>query len=330
MRKTFMKTPVSLIIDDPAPVISVYYEHWVKDTTEDGRPLLPTYPNELLFKFCDVVEKHGIRGKFSVVPMAGNKGDLINGLSGVPLEKVKQWIECVKSRLVPAFSIGPEMLTHNLAIDIKTGEDLPLNERDWASTQTRETLTPYISKALSLLKDAGFSPVGVTSPWDFGIEVEDEYQEAISSAVEEVTGSKTAWFFLRGLRDRPNAKPWVALDKDGRTLVSIPATLRDRFWCSIDSPREDEEFVNSVADRLISEDGKTGEILDVLNTNGYPILVTHWQSLMSNGLGTGIKMLEVVAERINRNLKDVVEWKSFEEIMDMVIANKMAYPKPVF
>ncbi len=325
-----MKTPVSLIIDDPAPIISVYHEHAGKDATEDGRPLVATYPNELLFRFCDVAEKHGLRGKFSVVPMAGNKGDLIRGFQGVSRADLNEWIACVQTRLTPAFSVCPEMLTHHLAVDLSTGRDLPLNEKDWASTQTRETLTPYIAKALSLLTEAGFSPVGVTSPWDFGIEVEEEYQEAISAAVEQVTGSRVAWFFLRTLRERPNAKPWVALDRNGRTLVSIPATLRDRFWESIDTPRTDEEYVRSVADRLISEDGTRGEILDVLNTGGYPILITHWQSLMSNGLGTGIRMLDTVAERINRTLSDRVEWKSFEEILNMVLANKAAYPKPVF
>lgn len=42
-----MKTPISWIIDDPAPVISVYYEHANTATTKDGRPLVPTYPHSL-------------------------------------------------------------------------------------------------------------------------------------------------------------------------------------------------------------------------------------------------------------------------------------------
>ena len=52
-----MKVPVSLIIDDPAPVISVYHEHSDPPTTKDGRPLITHFPNELLDRFCDVVEK---------------------------------------------------------------------------------------------------------------------------------------------------------------------------------------------------------------------------------------------------------------------------------
>ncbi len=325
-----MKTPISWIIDDPAPIISVYYEHAGKATTQDGRPLIPTYPNEMLFEFCDIIEKHGIRGKFSVIPMPGNKGDIVNGLEGVPAEQLTEWLDCVKTRVIPAFSVGPEMLTHHKAVDLATGEALPQNERDWASTQDRTTFTPYITKALSLLKEVGINAIGVTSPWDFGIEVEEEYETAISDAVDEVHSSKKAWFFLRGLRDRPNAKPWVAREQNGKTLVSIPATTRDYIWASIDTPRTDDEYVSEIADKLITADGKEGEIIRVLATGGYPILITHWQSLMSNGLGTGLRVMDEVGRRVGLHLADKVEWMSFEQITDLVLANKEAYPKPVF
>ncbi|MBO5870586.1 MAG: hypothetical protein J6Q89_07550 [Clostridia bacterium] len=325
-----MKTPISWIIDDPAPIISVYYEHAGKPNTQDGRPLIPTYSNEMFFEFCDIIERNGICGKFSVVPMPGNKGDIVNGLDGVSKEDLDEWMNCLKTRVMPAFSVGPEMLTHHKAVDLETGAALPMNERDWASTQDRKTFVPYISKALSLLKEAGLYSIGVTSPWDFGIEVEDEYEHSISASVEQVTGSKKAWFFLRGLRDRPNAKPWVAREEDGRTLVSIPATTRDYIWQTIDCPRTDDEYVSEIADNLITADGKEGHIIRVLNTGGYPILITHWQSLMSNGLGTGLRVMDEVGKRIKEHLSDKVEWMSFEQITDLVLSNKEAYPKPVF
>ena len=325
-----MKTPISWIIDDPAPVISVYYEHANKATTEDGRPLVPTYSNELLFEFCDIIERWGICGKFSLIPMPGNKGDIINGIEGIPKDKMTEWLDCVKHRIFPAFSIGPEMLTHHKAVDLETGNALSMNERDWASTQDRKTFVPYISKALTILKDAGFHSIGVTSPWDFGIEVESEYEYSISKSVEDVTDSKKAWFFLRGLRDRPNAKPWVAYDAEDRVLVSIPATTRDYIWATIDNPRTDEEYVCEIADKLITADGKEGHIIRVLETGGYPILITHWQSLMSNGLGTGLKVMDEVGRRITEHLSDRVEWMSFEQITDLVVTNKAEYPKPIF
>lgn len=336
-----MKYPVSLIIDDPAPVISTFYQSACSGTTnfphaklrqetKDGRPLVKTFSNELLYRFCDIIEHRGIKGKFSVVPMPGNQGDIVNGIVGADPDAVSEWIEVVKKRVEPRFSIGPEMLTHNLAVDLETGNALDISERDWSMTQNKETLTPYIEKALTLLRDTGFEAFGVTSPWNFGIKVEDEYAAAISQAVYEVTGRTQAWYFLRGLRDTPNAKPWVQYEEQGRIVVSIPATTGDVIWQTMDTPEQSEEYVSQIADMLITEDAKEGEIIRVMESGGYPILVTHWQSLMSNGLGTGLRVLDEVARRINENLSDSLSWMSFEEIMKLVVENKADYPKPIF
>ncbi len=325
-----MRVPITLIIDDPAPIISVYREHSAVPFTKDGRALVPTYSNDLLFDFCDVIEKYGIKGKFSVVPMPGNKGDIINGIEGVEKSLVDEWLETVRARVAPKFSIGPEILSHHKAVDLLTGKALDVSEKIWAMDQDRTTLTPYISKALSLLKEAGFDAFGVTSPWDFGITVEDEYVAAISQAVYDVTGKSNAWYFLRALRNRKNAKPWVAYFENGRTVVSIPATTTDVIWQTIDTVESSDEYVSSVADKLITEDGSEGEIIRVIDDGGYPILVTHWQSLMSNGSGTGIRVLAEVARRIALNLSDKVEWKSFEEIMNIVVNNKEQFPKLEF
>ena len=335
------RIPISLIIDDPAPVVNAFYLSAVSGTTnyehaklrqetKDGRPLIKRFPNELLLRFCDIIERRGIRGKFSVIPMVGNSGDIINGLRDVSEEELREWIDTVKSRIEGRFTIGPEMLTHNFAVDLETGNALPMNEHVWSQSQDRSTLTPYIAKALSLLNEAGFDAFGVTSPWQFGINVEDEYAAAISRAVYDVTGRCEAWYFCRGLRGVPDAKPWVQLEEEGRTLVSIPATTRDVFWQTMDTTESSDEYVSSIADILITADGKSGQIVDVINTNGYPILVTHWQSLMSNGLGTGLRILDEVARRVNELLGDRVEWMSFAEIMRLVIENKSAYPKPHF
>lgn len=323
-----MKIPISWIIDDPAPVISVYKEHSDSPFTGDGRPLVPTYPNELLFRFCDIIERHGIKGKFSVIPMPGNKGDIIRGLEGVSRGELDEWLDTVRARVAPQFSIGPEILSHHKAIDLKTGKPLEMNEKEWAKSRDRTTLTPYIALALSLLREAGFDTFGVTSPWDFGITVEDEYVAAISQAVYEVTGKSEAWYFLHVIRNRENTKPWVALDEGGRTVVSIPATTNDHIWRTIDTAEESDEFVRDLADRLITDDGSQGEVVRILESGGYPILLTHWQSLMSNGLGTGLRVLDEVGARINRLLGDRVEWMSFEQIMRTVISDKAAYPKP--
>ena len=324
------KLPVSLIIDDPAPRVFVYYEHAEKRTTEDGRPLLNEVPNQFLLDFCNVAERFGLRGKFSVVPMPGGRGDIVNGIPGFPLEEIREWLDTVRTRVACRFSLCPEMLTHARAVDLASGALLAMNENAWARTQTAATLTPYIARALSLLRQAGLPATGVTSPWDFGIEVEDEYVKAISAAFYQVYGLKDCWYFLRARRGVPNALPWVALNRDGRRVVSVPATAADHFWQSMNTTDTSPEYVSSIADELITEDGTAGEIPDIIAGGGWPILIAHWQSLFSNGLGTGLKALAEVARRIEKNLGERAQWMSSEEIMKLVLEDPERYPAPAF
>lgn len=322
------KIPLSVIIDDPAPIVSVYQVHAKNKFTKYGAPLLKTYPNSFLFNFCDIVEKYGVKGKFSLVPMPGNLGDIISGIEGVCGSELKEWLDTVKTRIAPNFSIVPELLTHNKAVDIKSMKTLDVKENDWSQTQTEESLTEYIEYALNLLKKAGFNVSGVSSPWDFGIKVENAYHNAIINTVYNVFGKDSSFFFLKGMRNLPNAKPWVEVDRGGKTLVSIPATVHDVFWATINSEDTSESYISSIADKLITKDGKSGEIINVINTGGYPILITHWQSLASNGSYVGLKAFEEVVKRIENNLSNILKWCSFEEILNMVLKDKSSYSKP--
>ena len=325
-----MKKPISLIIDDPAPRVFVYYEHAAKRVTDDGRPLLNAVPNSFLLDFCDVMERFGLRGKFSVVPMPGGRGDIVHGIPGFPDSEIREWLDTVRTRVAKQFSICPEMLTHAQAVDIAGGGFLDVNEKVWASTQNVSTLTPYIAKALALLRDAGLEASGVTSPWDFGIEVEPEYVRAISDAILQVYGRKDCWYFLRSRRHVPNALPWVALSEGDRHVVSVPATASDHFWQTMHTTDTSAAYISRIADSLITADGSSGEIIDIIAGGGWPILIAHWQSLFSNGLGTGLKVLAEVAARIEAHLSDRFEWMSGEEIMRLVLKDPERYPMPDF
>lgn len=324
------KIPISLIIDDPAPRVFVYYEHADTRFTKDGRPLLDEVPNSFMEEFCGVIERYGLRGKFSVIPMPGGRGDIVNGIPGFDKNEIDQWLDMARERVAKQFSICPEILTHAGAVDLETGAIMDINEKVWAVSQNENTLTPYISRALELLRDADLPVSGVTSPWDFGIEIEDEYVAAIAAAFDNVLGKKDSWYFLRGLRNVDNARPWVALNEDGRRVVSVPATAVDHFWQTMDTTDTSDGYVSRVADELITEDGASGEIIDIMARNSWPILITHWQSLFANGARTGLRALETVARRIEKNLGDRVEWMSSEEIMRLVLAEPEKYPKPVF
>jgi hypothetical protein len=127
-------------------------------------------------------------------------------------------------------------------------------------------------------------------------------------AQRAVYGRDFSWYFLHMLYGRPNLRPWIALKTDEHTLVSIPATVNDFWWETINSPRTDAGFIHGIADRILTADGHGGQVRELLDTGSWPVLLTHWQSLFSNGTEAGLAALDEVGRRINRTLGGEVEW----------------------
>lgn len=323
--RTAEPAPLCLLIDDPAPLVHVYRchredVHHKPPFTDDGRPLLDIIPNNFLDRFCDVMERWGIKGKFSIVPAPGGKGDIVKGIEGFDPALTLAWLETARRRLSPLCDFCPEGITHNLAMNLATGECFAESETAWSQHQTRETLTPYLTRELELLKAAGFDCTGVTSPWVFGIEVEPEYIAAIVAAQKAVYDRDFSWYFLHMIYDRPDSRPWIAHQDETATLIAIPANSPDFWWETINSPRTDADYIGAVADKMLTADGRRGTIIDILAAGGWPILLTHWQSLFSNGLETGLAVLDELGRRVQAHLADRVEWKTCSELARLTVS----------
>ena len=113
--------------------------------------------------------------------------------------------------------ITPEILTHARALDLETMTPLSMNERNWTEEQTAATMTSYIARALKILQRVGLSPTGVTSPWDFGIGVEEEYRVAIRQARFGIGVGQT-WYFLHA-DVRQNRAPLARRLATGRQVA---------------------------------------------------------------------------------------------------------------
>src|SRR5437660_99611 len=287
------RTPIGLIVDDSCPLVHVYRCHWMDvhhepPLTKDGRPMLETIANAFLDRFCEVVEEHGIKGKFSIVPAPGGQGDVVRGIAGHDPALTREWLDTAKRRLGPLFDFCSEGITHNLAVNLADGGYLEQSENDWSQTQTRETLTPYLIRQLELLRDAGVDATGVTSPWVFGIKVEPEYIAAIVAAQRAVYGRRVSWYFLHMLHEKPGTRPWIVLDTEEHTLVSIPSNVRDFWWQSIDSPRADADYVNGFG---VAEQGRdervTPETLFAIGSTTTAITTTAMAMLVDDGNSVG-------------------------------------------
>ena len=83
------KIPISLIIDDGAPV-NLFYFH---DLMHSHELIVPV---EQVLRFASICEMYGVRGKFSVVPMPAGLGRLDTGLSHCPQEHLREFIKAVR------------------------------------------------------------------------------------------------------------------------------------------------------------------------------------------------------------------------------------------
>lgn len=318
------RVPIALLIDDSCPLVHVYRYHWEDvhkkaPMTKDGRPLLDVVPNEFLDRFCDVVQRHGMAGKFSIVPAPAGLGDVVHGIEGFAPELTRAWLATAQTRLGDRFDFCPEGLTHNLAVDLQTGAFLPQGELEWSNLQDRTTLTPYLTRELELLKAVGIDATGFTSCWTFGQKVEAEYIVAMVTAQQAVYQRAFSWYFLHIWHRFPASRPYIAYAQAGKTLVSINSTVDDFFWATIDSPRTDQAYIESITDQLLTADGQAGAIRDVLNAGGWPILMNHWQSFFSNGLETGLAVLDLLGHRVSTTLADEVAWTSCSEIAQWAV-----------
>lgn len=304
------RLPVTVILDDPMPCRNpMWYMH-----PDDGH--VAEVPNSFTERFVDVIARTGAAGKFSVVPCPGGQGRVDEGIPGVEDEDLAHFLRLVRERIAPRWDIGPEMLTHYKALDLATMCPLPEREDAWAAHQDEASLTAYISYALQILRNAGLEPTGVTSPWSFGCEVEEAYATAISTALREVCGVRRGWYFLHCDERAPSVAPRVMrLDPSaGTALVSIVSGCEQDFaW-----PTQGGEA--AALDLLLTADG-TGGRLAKLYAQGSPLVFhTHWQSLFSNGTGTGLDAFEEVCRRINRTWGPHIRWTSARELADYCAA----------
>lgn len=321
-------TPISLIIDDPCPGIHLYHRTIQRRETvaltRDGRPLLPFIPNDFLREFIEVAERFGLRGKFSVVPRPANLGSITSALDGVSAADLAEWLDLVRDRVAPRFDLTPEMINHDMALDLDTLTPLDEDEHAWSQHQDEASLTRYIAFALRELREAGLDANGVTSPWSFGRDAEDAYGRAVLAAQEQVYGRSQTWFFL-AFSQAVDARARVSvLDRPERWCAHVVATCDDFIWPCIDTPRTDAAQVAEVADRYLTADGSAGRMVDLLNGGGEIVICTHWQSLFANGTRTGLRALAEVGRRVREVFGERVEWVPCSELARRAVARALA------
>jgi hypothetical protein len=321
-----LRAPIALIVDDPAPCINPlwYFRHQVDKQATPAHER--TIPLDFMRSWSEWVRQAGLRGDFTVLPYPAGLGRIDEGLEGYDTGEVRDWIALAKEYIAPQFDIHCEILTHTNALDLKTWKMLPPSEHDWMETQDEATLTDYFATAMQILGDAGLPNHGLTQPCTYHGD-ESMYARAILAAEKRVNGRKVTHNFLHVDFVAPTVPPRLTYldEKAGEAVVSIWSATNDYIWQTQEIGRPEQSYPpEKLADRFITADGEGGRLADLLRGGGPLILVTHWQSLYSNGSRLGFRTYQEVARRVASLLGERVAWRKLSEIADQHLAAQTA------
>jgi hypothetical protein len=322
------RVPVGLIVDDSTCLVNLNKFAMPQfDETFAGQS--PAYkqpwrdwpdeiPDRFVRKFAAWAAETGVKGKWSVVPFPACVGRMDRGLPGWSAADLRESLDMVREVIVPNFDIHPEMVTHTRVIDLKTGHPYPsprlefMENWAWTTGKSADEIGAYLAYALRILKDAGLTCEGVTTPGGFGAKARPQLAQATLQSVREVYGAEIPHYF-RDLYDRgdqsvaPRIELVSGLDgNDPQCVVSIVACTGDWTggWdCTLPVG----------ADRFISADGKTGRMVDVIERGEPAMILCHWTGIYFNGQELGLQILQEVVKRLHARF-DHLLWMKLADL----------------
>ena len=106
----------------------------------------------------------------------------------------------------------------------------------------------------------------------------------------------------------------------GQTVVSIPAITADPFWDTQMPASTTQRAARAAAkagvDVLLSADGRTGRLPEVIAQGCPATILTHWQSLYAEGTCAGLWGLERLFRRLRQRYGDDLEWVTCSELAE--------------
>lgn len=336
------RVPVGLIIDDSTCLVNtnkfampqfdeafaqsnpVYRRNWQDWPSE--------IPDSFVRKFGEWCAAEGVKGKYSVVPYPACVGRLDRELPGWSARELRQSIQVVRDVLLPNWDIHPEMVTHTRVIDLKTGHPFPdhspkfMENWEWTTGRSADEIAAYMAYALGILKEVGLPCEGITTPGGFGNRARPQLAQASFESARSVYSAEIPHYF-RDLHDRgtDSVAPIVQNASglgtaDPRCVVSILGCTGD--WTG------GWDCSNPVgADRFITEDGRQGRMVDVIERGEPAMMVCHWTGIYFNGYEVGFKIFQEVVRRLKARF-DRLHWMKLSELARYWAAKELTRIEP--
>lgn len=320
------RVPVSIIIDDSTCLVNLNkfaipqfaavnpgkYDHYPWKSWPDE------IPDDFVRKFADWADANGVKGKYSIVPFPACVGRLDREIPGWSQRELQDSINLVRERMTPNWDIHPEMVTHTRIIDTKTGHPYPeispkfMENWKWCGGRSVDEIANYMSYALTILKNVGLPCEGVTTPGGFGSDARPQLAQATFESCRSVFQTEIPHYF-RDLYDKgeqsvaPIVQNASGLDGDDpRCAVHI-------IGCTGDWTGGWDCVTPKGADAFITEDGKSGRMVEVIQRGEPAIIVCHWTGIYWNGLEIGFEIFREVVKRLHATF-DHLHWMKLSEI----------------
>lgn len=133
-------------------------------------------------------------------------------------------------------------------------------------------------------------------------------------AMRQVNSRSQTWYFLHQENEKTDFHSRVVFQGDATWQVSLCSQVGDSFWNTMNNRETGADYVRSVADTYLSEDGGSGRLAQLFDAGTPIVWCTHWQSLYSNGRMTGLQALDEVCRRMGSLWGGKVEWMKCSEL----------------
>ena len=318
------RVPLSFIIDDSTCLVNLahfgipqFQEVFPEQYKQDWRSLPREIPDAFVRKFGEWCHERGIKGKYSVVPYPACVGWVDRDMPGWSQKELQASLELVRTLMMPDWDIHPEMVSHTWAIDTKTGRPYPERSarfmENWGFSvgKSPDEMAEYLAFALRILKNAGLSCEGVTTPGGFGTRARPSLAQGTLDACRDVFQAEIPHYFRDLFTDDQSVAPIVQLASgldgpDPRCVVSIIGCTGDWFggW---------DGLTPGNVDQLITADGRGGRLPEVIARGEPAIMVCHWPGIYYNGQEIGFNIFKEAVQRLNTH-HDILIWMKLSEI----------------
>ena len=321
----YNRVPVSLIIDDSTCLVNMahygipqFAEVFPAQYKQDWRKLPREIPDSFVREFGEWCHENGVKGKYSIVPYPACTGWVNRFIPGWTKRELEDSLNLIREVIVPDWDIHPEMVSHTRVINIKNGKPFPyptpeyMENWEWSQTKSVDELAAYQAYALAILKEAGLTCEGLTTPGGYGGRNQNNLALSTMEAVRDVYGTEIPHFFRDLFTEKeksvvPRVLYPSGLDgADPKCVVSILGCTGDWFggW---------DGLVPGDVDNFITKDLKSGRMVEVIDSGEPAIMVCHWPGIYYNGEKVGFNILKEIKKRLDQKYDNLI-WMKLSEI----------------